>query len=60
MKSLIPQDCKEVQEPEPSRQAKKRVRFEDQASSVTQIFSNNEQDSNHKQDSLRKSMRIRK
>jgi hypothetical protein len=45
MNSLIPNDCKEVQEPEPSRQGKKRVRFEDQASSVTQISSNKTQDS---------------
>ena len=45
MKSLIPNDCKEVQEPEPSRQAKKRVRFEDQASSVTEISSNKTNDS---------------
>jgi hypothetical protein len=45
MKSLIPNDCKEVQEPEPSRQAQKRVRFEDQASSVTEISSNKTNDS---------------
>ena len=52
MKSLIPQGCKGVQEPEPSRQAKKRVRFEDQASSVT------ENSLSKNQDSLRKSKRI--
>jgi len=62
MKSLIPQDCKGVQEPEPSRQAKKRARLEDQASSVTENSSSSTTEnssSSTTESSLRKSTRLR-